>query len=187
MFKTIVRTSLLLMIVCGLVYPLVVTGIANLTMPYQSQGSLIYNDKNEVIGSELIGQPFTSPGYFHSRVSSINYDASASGSNNYAPSNKDMIARTKKSIDEWQKRNPGQSLDQLPSDLITNSGSGLDPDITPKAALAQLPRIKSTTGLPEDQLKHLIQKHTQRKELGLFGEDRVNVLQLNLELAGLIQ
>lgn len=175
------------MITCGLVYPLVVTGIANVIMPHQANGSLLYNEEKEVIGSELIGQQFTSPEFFHSRVSSIEYDASASGSKNYAPSNPEMISRTKELIEEWKKTNPNLPTEQLPIDLVTNSGSGLDPHISPKAALAQIPRIASATGLSNDDLQRLVDKHTQGKELGLFGENRVNVLKLNLDLAEQIQ
>ncbi|QGQ44766.1 potassium-transporting ATPase subunit KdpC [Metabacillus sediminilitoris] len=187
MIGTIVRTSLLLMFSCGLLYPLVVTGIAKVTMPHQANGSLLYNEEKEVIGSELIGQQFTTPGFFHSRVSSIEYDAAGSGSNNYAPSNTEMISRTKELIIDWKKANPDVPIDQLPIDLITNSGSGLDPHISPEAAIAQIPRIVSATGLSNDDLNKLVDKHTENKELGMFGEDRVNVLKLNLDLAKLIQ
>jgi potassium-transporting ATPase KdpC subunit len=187
MIGTIVRTSLLLMITCGLVYPLVVTGIANVIMPHQANGSLLYNEEKEVIGSELIGQQFTSPEFFHSRVSSIEYDASGSGSTNYASSNPEMISRTKESVEEWKKTNPDLPTEQLPIDLVTNSGSGLDPHISPEAALAQIPRIASATGLSNDVLQRLVDTHTQGKELGLFGENRVNVLNLNLDLAEKIE
>lgn len=187
MFGTIARTCILLMVVCGLIYPLLVTGIAGLVMPHQADGSLIYNEKDEVIGSELIGQTFTSKEYFHSRVSSIDYDAAGSGSNNFAPSNTEMISRTKESIDEWQKENPSKSPGELPIDLVTNSGSGLDPHISPEAAFAQIPRIALATGLSDDDLQTLIDRHTEGKELGLFGEKRINVLSLNLDLAKQIQ
>lgn len=187
MFGSIVRTSLLLMIICGLLYPFIVTGIAKVTMPHQANGSLLYNEEKEVIGSELIGQQFKSPEFFHSRASSIEYNAAGSGSNNYAPSNDEMIARTKDTVTEWKKANPSLPTEQLPIDLVTNSGSGLDPHISHEAALAQIPRIARESGLSNEDLQKLVEKHTQGRELGLFGENKVNVLNLNLDLAEEIQ
>ncbi len=182
----IVRSSFVIMIVGGLLYPLAATGIAQVIMPAKADGSLIYNDKHEVIGSELIGQNFKDPKYFHSRVSSIEYDASGSGSNNYAPSNEDMLKRTEESVEAWKEENPDTPISKVPVDLVTNSGSGLDPHISPEGAKAQVKRISKLTGISEDHLNGLIEKHTQGKELGIFGEPRVNVLELNLDLQKLL-
>lgn len=182
----IVRTSFVIMLVGGLLYPLAVTGIAQAIMPDRANGSLIYNEKNEVIGSELIGQSFTSPEYFHGRVSSIEYDGAGSGSNNYAPSNQEMIERTKDSVEAWKAANPSTPINKVPIDLLTNSGSGLDPHISPEAALAQVGRISELTGIDKQALRDLVEKHTEGRELGLFGEERVNVLKLNLDLKELL-
>ncbi len=185
LFATIVRTSLVLM-ACALIYQLAVTGIVQAIAPMQANGSLIHNEKNQVIGSALIGQSFTDPKYFQGRVSSIKYDASASGSPNYAPSNPDMIERTKAAVETWKKENPDVPVSQLPIDLITNSASGLDPDISPEAAKAQIPRISKQTGVSIDQLQQLVDQHTKQRELGFLGEPTVNVLELNIALQKMI-
>ncbi|WP_433747242.1 potassium-transporting ATPase subunit KdpC [Paenibacillus amylolyticus] len=175
------RTSLILMFII-LMYQFVVTGIAQAVMPDKANGSLIYNDNHEVIGSELIGQNFTDPGYFHGRVSSIEYNADSSGSPNYAVSNPDLLDRTKKAVEDWKLQNPDVPISNLPIDLITNSGSGLDPHISMEAAEAQIPRISRSTGISEEQLHKLVVKHTKTRELGIFGEPVVNVLLLNLDV-----
>ena len=156
-------------------------------MKDNADGSLIYNEKDEVVGSKLIGQNFTDPRYFHGRVSSIEYKAEASGSNNYAPSNPDLAKRVEKSIAEWKKQNPTIPVTEVPIDLVTNSGSGLDPDISPKAASVQVDRISKLTNIPKEKLDQLIKDQTEGAALGLFGEDRVNVLKLNLELQKLMK
>ncbi|MEM5673005.1 K(+)-transporting ATPase subunit C [Bacillus cereus] len=183
----IIRITFTFLVLCGLVYPLIVTGIAQAVMKDNADGSLIYNDKNEVIGSTLIGQNFTDPRYFHGRVSSIEYKAEASGSNNYAPSNPDLEKRVEKSIEEWKKQNPSVPVTEVPIDLVTNSGSGLDPDISPKAASVQVERISKLTNIPKETLDRLIKDRTEGAALGLFGETRVNVLKLNLELQKLLK
>ncbi|MGD6891197.1 K(+)-transporting ATPase subunit C [Bacillus mobilis] len=183
----IVRITFTFLVLCGLVYPLIVTGIAQAVMKDNADGSLIYNDKNEVIGSTLIGQNFTDPRYFHGRVSSIEYKAEASGSNNYAPSNPDLEKRVEKSIEEWKKQNQAVPVTEVPIDLVTNSGSGLDPDISPKAASVQVERISKLTKIPKETLDQLIKEQTEGAALGLFGENRVNVLKLNLELQKLLK
>ncbi|SIQ02787.1 K+-transporting ATPase ATPase C chain [Bacillus cereus] len=183
----IIRITFTFLVLCGLVYPLIVTGIAQAVMKDNADGSLIYNDKNEVIGSTLIGQNFTDPRYFHGRVSSIEYKAEASGSNNYAPSNPDLEKRVEKSIEEWKKQNPTVPVTEVPIDLVTNSGSGLDPDISPKAASVQVERISKLTKIPKETLDQLIKDQTEGAALGLFGENRVNVLKLNLELQKLLK
>lgn len=183
----IIRITFTFLVLCGLVYPLIVTGIAQAVMKDNADGSLIYNDKNEVIGSTLIGQNFTDPRYFHGRVSSIEYKAEASGSNNYAPSNPDLEKRVEKSIEEWKKQNRAVPVTEVPIDLVTNSGSGLDPDISPKAASVQVERISKLTKIPKETLNQLIKDQTEGAALGLFGENRVNVLKLNLELQKLLK
>ncbi|AZQ49005.1 K(+)-transporting ATPase subunit C [Bacillus sp. GX] len=183
----IIRITFTFLLLCGLVYPLVVTGIAQAVMKENADGSLIYNDKDEVIGSKLIGQNFTDPRYFHGRVSSIEYKAEASGSNNYAPSNPDLEKRVEKSIEEWKKQNRAVPVTEVPIDLVTNSGSGLDPDISPQAASVQVDRISKLTNIPKETLNQLIKDQTESAALGLFGENRVNVLKLNLELQKLLK
>ncbi|WP_141432247.1 potassium-transporting ATPase subunit KdpC [Bacillus sp. 03113] len=182
LFAPIIRTSFLIMVLCGLAYPLAATGIAQVIMPEKADGSLIYNDKHEAIGSELIGQNFTDQKFFQGRVSSIENNGAGSGSNNYAPSNQDMINRTKDSIEAWKTANPDTPISEVPIDLVTNSGSGLDPHISPESASAQVSRISNITGIEQKRLEELIKEHTEGKELGLFGEERVNVLKLNLDL-----
>ncbi|KMN44492.1 K(+)-transporting ATPase subunit C [Bacillus sp. LK2] len=183
----IIRITFTFLVLCGLVYPLIVTGIAQAVMKDNADGSLIYNDKNEVVGSKLIGQNFTDPRYFHGRVSSIEYKAEASGSNNYAPSDQDLAKRVEKSIADWKVQNPSVPVTEVPIDLVTNSGSGLDPDISPRAAYVQVDRISKLTNIPKEKLDQLIKNQTEGAALGLFGEDRVNVLKLNLELQKLIK
>lgn len=176
------RTSIILFLLCCVFYQLAVTGVAQALMSKQADGSLIYNSNNQVVGSELIGQSFTEPQYFQGRISSIDYNANGSGSPNFAPSNPELLKRLQESVGTWQKQNPDVPLSSLPVDLITNSGSGLDPDISPESAKAQIPRISSLTGVSADQLQALVQQNTSSRQLGIFGEPAVNVLKLNLAL-----
>ncbi|MCE5172918.1 potassium-transporting ATPase subunit KdpC [Paenibacillus profundus] len=177
---SIVRIGILFIIMCGIIYPLVCTGLAQLLMPSYAEGSFIKNTEGGIIGSELIGQKFTDPHYFQGRVSSIEYAADASGSNNYGPSNPELVKRVQQSVADWQKSNPDVPVSELPADLITNSGSGLDPHITPDSAEVQIPRISKLTGIPAAELDKIVAQHTEGRSLGLFGEPRVNVLKLNL-------
>ncbi|WP_243526007.1 K(+)-transporting ATPase subunit C [Bacillus pseudomycoides] len=183
----VIRVTFTFLVLCGLVYPLLVTGIAQAMMKDNADGSLIYNEKNEVVGSKLIGQNFKDPRYFHGRVSSIEYKAEASGSNNYAPSNPDLVKRVEKSVVDWKEKNPSVPVTEVPMDLVTNSGSGLDPDISPEAAYVQVDRISKLTNISKEKLNQLIKDQTEGAALGLFGEDRVNVLKLNLELQKLMK
>lgn len=176
------RSSLLLIIVCGLAYPLASTGLAQLIFPHQANGSMIKDSSGRTVGSELIGQTFADPSFFQGRISSIDNNAAGSGSNNYAPSNPELLKRVQASVARWEKENPQVPIGKLPVDLITNSGSGLDPHISPAAAAAQIPRIGAIRQLPEEQLKQLVEKNTEGRDLGVFGEKRVNVLKLNLAL-----
>lgn len=179
---SVVRLSTIFIILCGIVYPLASTAIAQALMPSQANGSLLKDNKGQVVGSELIGQSFTNPALFHGRVSSIEYNAAGSGSNNYGPSNPDMLQRTSDFIYQWQADNPGVPVAELPVDLVTNSGSGLDPHISPAAAAVQIPRISNLTGIPAEQLEALVAEYTEGRDLGIFGEERVNVLKLNMAL-----
>ncbi|WP_211655650.1 potassium-transporting ATPase subunit KdpC [Planococcus alpniumensis] len=184
-FGPIVRTSFLIMLLCGVIYPVVTTGIAQVLMPEKAGGSLLYDEDGKEMGAELIGQNFTSENYFHGRVSSIEYDAANSGSGNYAPSNEEMIERTKLAVEKWKQVHPDNNA--VPIDLVTNSASGLDPHISPEGAYAQTARVSLATGISQTDLNGLIEKNTQDRELGLFGEPRVNVLLLNVDLNQLIK
>lgn len=187
MVMSSIRLSLVFMLVCGLLYNLAVTGIAQAIMPHQADGSLVMDKQQNVIGSELIGQNFTDLKFFQSRISSIGYNAAGSGSGNYAPSNKDMLARMKEFIEAWKKENPAVPISQLPIELITNSGSGLDPHISPQAARVQIPRISKLTGISAEKLQELVQDHITDRDLGFLGEPVVNVLKLNLNLVNIMK
>ena len=184
-----------LTLITGLVYPLAMTGIAQVIFPRQANGSMI-EQNGKVIGSELIGQNFTSDKYFHGRPSATTapdpkdptktipapYNATNSGGSNLGPSNKALVDRVKGDIAKLQKENPGTPV---PIDLVTTSASGLDPDISPAAALFQVPRIAKARNLPEDRLRQLVEDNTNDRLLDLLGEPRVNVLALNVALDGL--
>ncbi|HEX3662507.1 MAG TPA: potassium-transporting ATPase subunit KdpC [Acidobacteriaceae bacterium] len=172
---TIVTTMLL-----GLVYPLLVTGIAELTMPGKADGQLIRRD-GQIIGSAIIGQSFTSDRYFHGRPSAAGngYDASNSGGSNYGPTNKKLIDRIDADVAALQKQNPGK---EVPIGLVTTSASGLDPDISPAGALYQVPRVAAARHLPESTVRTLVEGHIEGRQFGFLGEPRVNVLKLNLDL-----
>ena len=179
-WKTSILFTIVTTVLLGLGYPLFVTGIAAVIFPRQAAGSLILKD-GQVIGSELLAQSFTSDKYFHPRPSAAGngYDATSSGGSNLAQSNKALVTRIQGSIDQLSKENPGHPV---PIDLVTTSGSGLDPDITPDAAFFQLPRVAKARGIGEDRLRLLIEQHITSRQLGVLGEPRVNVLDLNLAL-----
>ncbi len=177
-----VRIVLLLLVLCGISYPLLMTGLAQVFMPAKAEGSLLKNEAGVIIGSELIGQSFKDPGYFHGRISSIDYDAAGSGSPNYSPSNEGLVERTKNDIATFLNDNPTIKKEEIPADLMTNSGSGLDPNVSPQGALVQVPRIAKERGISEEKLTTLIGEFTESRSLGLFGDPRVNVLKLNIAL-----
>jgi K+-transporting ATPase ATPase C chain len=180
-WKTAIRFTLVTTVIFGIGYPLLVTGIAGLLFPHKAAGSLILKDGN-IIGSELLAQSFTSDRYFHPRPSAAGtsgYDATASGGSNLAQSSKTLVDRIQGSIDKLSAENPGKPV---PIDLVTTSGSGLDPDITPDAAYFQVPRVAKARKLDEAQVRQLIDRHITPRTLGLLGEPRVNVLELNLDL-----
>jgi len=174
------RINIFLTILAGVIYPLVLTGICQVFFPRQANGSLVMQG-DKVIGSELIAQSFTAEKYFHPRPSAAGngYDATSSGGSNLAQSNKKLVDRIQGDIDKLAKENPGKPV---PIDLVTTSGSGLDPDITPDAATFQAPRVAKARGLREDRVRELIAQHTTPRQFGVLGEPRVNVLELNLAL-----
>lgn len=171
--------TLITAVLLGLIYPLAVMGLANLAFRDKANGQLI-RQNGEVIGSKILGQPFTGPGYFHSRPSAAGtgYDASASSGSNLGPTNKTLVDRITGSV--ASEKDGGQAV---PVDLVTASGSGLDPDITPAAALYQVPRVARERNLPEDTVRGIVRNHIKERQLGLLGEPRVNVLDLNLALS----
>jgi len=174
---TIVTTILL-----GLIYPLAVTGIAQLAFPDKANGQLIRRSDGAIVGSRMIGQPFSGPGYFHSRPSAAGaagYDAVRSSGSNLGPTNQQLVDRVRTDVAKLQRENPAQAV---PIDLVTTSASGLDPHISPAAAEFQVPRVARERGLKETELRQIVSRHTEARTLGLLGEPRVNVLELNLEL-----
>ena len=177
---TAVLYTIVTTVLFGVVYPFVVTGLAQVLFHDKANGQLLYKD-GELVGSRIIGQPFTAPQYFHSRPSAAGngYDAANSGASNYAPTNKKLIDRVAGDVAAYQPEHPGTDV---PIDLVTASASGLDPDITPAAAEFQLARVARERHLPEDAVRRLVVGHTQGRQLGFLGEPRVNVLLLNLDL-----
>jgi K+-transporting ATPase ATPase C chain len=182
-WKTSILFTIVTTVLLGLGYPLFITGVAAVVFPHKAAGSLILKD-GQVIGSELLAQSFTSDRYFHPRPSAAGngYDATASGGSNLAQSNKTLVTRIQGDIDKLAAQNPGKPV---PIDLVTTSASGLDPDITPDAAFYQVSRVAKARNLSEDSVRELIEQHVTNRQLGVLGEPRVNVLNLNLALDGL--
>jgi len=193
-----IRPALFLLValtlITGLIYPLAMTGLAQVLFPTQANGSMIMRD-GKVIGSALIGQQFNDDKYFHGRPSATNtpdpkdatktvdapYNAANSGGSNLGPTNKALIDRVKGDVDKLKAENPGA---QVPIDLVTTTGGGLDPHISPEAAFFQVPRVAKARNMPEDRVRQLVDQHIEGRTLGLLGEPRVNVLALNMALDG---
>lgn len=196
-----VTVTVVLMVLCGFLFPVFLTGVSQVIFKDQANGNLIEVD-GKTVGAEFAGQEFTEDYYLWSRPSAYHYnvftedeegnqtylDGSeftglASGSNNYAPSNPALVERVEADIETFLEKNPGVSREDIPADLVTASGSGLDPHISPEAAAIQVPRIAEASGLSEEEVRDIIKKHTEGKVLGIFGEDTVNVLETNIALA----
>jgi len=179
-WRTSIRFTIVATVLFGLAYPLIVTGIAGAIFPHKAAGSLILKD-GQVVGSELLAQSFTSDRYFHPRPSAAGngYDATSSGGSNLAQSNAKLVQRIQGDIDKLSAENPGKPV---PIDLVTTSGSGLDPDITPDAAWYQIARVAKARNMSEESIRTLVQNHMKGRQFGLLGEPRVNVLELNLDL-----
>jgi len=195
-----IRPALFLLValtlITGLIYPLAMTGLAQVLFPTQANGSMIMRD-GKVIGSALIGQQFNDDKYFHGRPSATNtpdpkdatktvdapYNAANSGGSNLGPTNKALIDRVKGDVDKLKAENPGA---QVPIDLVTTTGGGLDPHISPEAAFFQVPRVAKARNMPEDRVRQLVDQHIEGRTFGLLGEPRVNVLALNMTLDGAV-
>lgn len=193
-----VLVTVVLMVICGFLFPCVLTGLAGVIFPHQAGGSLIEVD-GKVVGAENVGQEFTEDYYLWSRPSAYHYnvyvegnqtyrDGSeypglSSGSNNYAPSNPALTERVEADLENFLAKNPDVKREDIPTDLLTASGSGLDPHISPASAEVQVPRIAKASGLSEDTVRELIAENTKGKVLGIFGEETVNVLETNLAIA----
>jgi K+-transporting ATPase ATPase C chain len=179
---TAVLMTIATTVLLGILYPLLVTGLAQLIFPKQANGQLIKGKDGVVVGSRIIGQPFSGPGYFHSRPSAAGaagYDATASSGSNLGPTNAQLIARVKGDVAKLQAENPGTPI---PIDLVTTSGSGLDPDISPAAAQFQIRRVVAERKIPEAEVARLVLENSENRQWGFLGEPRVHVLELNLAL-----
>lgn len=180
-FVTAILMTVVMTILLGLAYPLVVTALAQAMFNNKANGQLIERN-GQIVGSRIIGQPFSSPGYFRSRPSAagaIGYDAGASSGSNLGPTSKKLIDRVRADVEKLQAENPGKPV---PVDLVTTSASGLDPHISPAATEFQVPRVARERGMNEDEVRRVIAEFTEGRQFGLLGEPRVNVLLLNLKL-----
>jgi len=183
--KDDLKTAMLLFVgftlLTGLVYPLLMTGIIQIALPEQASGSLIVVN-GKIVGSELIGQNFTSPGYFHGRPSAVNYAGNGSGASNFGPTNKNLMEQVSQRISEVRAENNLSSNATVPSELVLASASGLDPHISMEGAMLQVRRVANARGIPESEVKVLVYQHIEPAQFGIMGQERVNVLNLNLAL-----
>lgn len=179
---TAARAAIIFIVLCGGLYPLLVTTAGKVMFPYQALGSMIIVD-DTVVGSELVGQPFKAPEYFHSRPSAADYDPFSVGGSNYAASNPDLRTRVAEDSADIAQRE-GVAPDSIPVDLLSASGSGIDPHISPESAIVQAERVANARGIPVPQVNELIERYTESPTLGVFGQPRVNVLRINLALDG---
>ncbi|HBB29462.1 MAG TPA: potassium-transporting ATPase subunit C [Clostridiales bacterium] len=190
--------TIVLLVLCSIIYPLTLTGVSQLAFNYKANGSLI-EINGKIVGSELIGQNFTDSRFFRGRISSVNYNSYtsedlkndlysgvASGSFNYGATNINLHDRVKNDIDEFLKAHSDVKKEDIPADLLTASGSGLDPHISPSSAIIQIPAISKATGLSESQLEKIVEDNTEHKIFGVYGEEVVNVFKANLDIAKLI-
>lgn len=194
--------SIVMMVICSFIYPLALTGVSQFTMKEKANGNLIdkdgnpTTDKDEAVGSALVGQNFTEDYYFHGRVSSVNYNTYteeqkengeyagvSSGTFNYSNSNPELEKRMEEDLEAFLLAHPGVKKEKIPSDLLTASGSGLDPHISPEAAKIQIQAVAENSGLSEEEVTRIVEENTEHKVLGIFGEERVNVLKCNLAVA----
>lgn len=180
------RLTIVTLVAFGLVYPLAMTGVARVAFPYRSGGSIVWRG-GRAIGSELIGQQFNGPGYFHPRPSAAGngYDARSSGGSNLGPTSRKLSEQVRQRVAEVRKSEQMSSGRSVPADMVTASGSGLDPDISVANAVAQVRRVARARGLPEARVARLVRQQTRGRTFGVLGEPRVNVLQINLALDGL--
>jgi K+-transporting ATPase ATPase C chain len=180
---TAIRLAAVTLLITGVLYPLAMTGLAQVVFPNKANGSLI-KDGDQVIGSKLVAQQFTRPEYFHPRPSAAGegYDAMASGASNLGPTSAKLIDRVRSAVAEAVAENPELEAGKVPVDMVTASGSGLDPDISPANAYAQVPRVAAARRMSEEEVMRLVEENTHERALGFLGERRVNVLELNLAL-----
>lgn len=177
-----IRTTIVFMIVCGLLYPLLMVVIGQVAFPFQANGEMVKGPSGAVVGSRLIAQPITRPGLFQPRPSAVNYAGNGSGGSNLGPTNPALIKEIKGNIASFKRLNPGIPVSQIGPSAIESSASGLDPDITAHDALLQIPAIASVSGISTNQLKKLVMSHVRGRFLGIWGEPHVNVMDLNLDL-----
>lgn len=202
-FRSALVLTVFMLVLCGFAYPAALTGLGQLMFPHQANGSLITaegektDDPEKAVGSAIVGQDFSGdPRYFQCRVSGVDYNTYTeeekeegsytgvgSGGSNLAPSNEELKKRAEKSVEEFLEKNPDVEKGDIPADLLTASGSGLDPNITPESARIQIPSIAEKTGLQEEELRKIVEENTDGRTLGVFGHERVNVLKCNLEIA----